>query len=548
MYVDTAKTKLKNGKTYIRHLLRTSYWDGKMTRHKTVGNLSVCTDEELEAIKFALKYKETVKDMVLLSDAVSIEQGKSIGAIWLINQIAKRLGIEKALGNSHEGKLALWQVIARVIDQGSRLSAVRLASEHSCSEVLGLSGFSEDNLYENLDWLVENQSAIEDRLYNRGKRDDTPQLFLYDVTSSYLEGEDNELADYGYNRDKKKGKKQIVIGLLCDGDGKPIAVDVFRGNTRDLSTFRAQVKKVSERFGCSRVTMVGDRGMIKSAQVEDVQKEGFHYITAISKKEIETLLKDGVIQMDMFDERLFEAFDEDVRYVIRRNPERVKDMALKRQNKRQSIKSFVDAKNRYLSEHGRAKIEIALRDVRAKIRKLWISGWLKVGAEGRRLILEVDEAALTHESRFDGCYVLKTDLPRVVANKEVVHDRYKDLAKVDRAFRAMKTAHLEVRPVYVRLAERTRAHVFIVMLAYMITRELETCWKGLNLKVSEGISSLSSLCCEKLIIKGNPGCLQIPEPRDSVNILLKNANVELPPVLPYKNGSIATNKKLIKKS
>ena len=164
------------------------------------------------------------------------------------------------------------------------------------------------------------------------------------------------------------------------------------------------------------------------------------------------------------------------------------------------------------------------------------------------LILEVDDAALAYESRFDGCYVLKTDLPRDVASKEVVHDRYKDLAKVDRAFRAMKTAHLEVRPVYVRLEERTRAHVFVVMLAYMITRELDVCWKILNLTVAEGISSLSSLCSDKLIIKGTPRFLQIPEPRDSVKALFLAAKIDLPPVLPNRNSVIATNKKLTRMS
>jgi len=419
----------------------------------------------------------------------------------------------------------------------------RLASEHACSEVLGLSGFDEDNLYENLDWLNENQTDIEDRLYKSRKSEYTPQL-----TSSYLEGEDNELSEYGYNRDKKRGKKQIVIGLLCEADGKPVAVEVFRGNTQDLSTFGAQVKKVSERFGCSRVTMVGDRGMIKSGQIKDVQKAGFHYITAITKREIESLLKNGVIQMDMFDEELSEAFDEGVRYVLRRNPVREKDLALKRQKKQKSIENFIETKNRYLSEHKRAKVEVALRDVRAKIRKLWVGAWLKAHSEGRKLILEVDNEALLHESRFDGCYVLKTDLPRDAASKEVVHDRYKDLAKVDQAFRAMKTAHLEVRPVYVRLAERTRAHVFVVMLAYMITRELETCWKGLNLEVTEGISSLTSLCSNKMIINGEPRCLQIPEPRDSVKALFLAAKVDLPSVLPSKNNIIATNKKLTKMS
>jgi len=357
MYVDTAKTKLKNGKTYVRHLLRTSYWDGGMTRHTTIANLSSCTEEELEAIKFALKHKGSLSELVSLSESVSIEQGKSIGAVWLLYQMARRLGIEKALGNSRDGKLALWQVLSRVIDQGSRLSAVRLASEHSCSEVLGLSGFDEDNLYENLDWLAGNQSDIEDRLYKSRKGADVPQLFLYDVTSSYLEGDCNELSDWGYNRDKKRGKKQIVIGLLCEADGKPAAVQVFRGNTRDLSTFGAQVKKVSGRFGCTRVTMVGDRGMIKSGQVEDVKKAGFHYITAITKREIESLLKSGVIQMDMFDERLCEAFSEGVRYVIRRNPVRAKEISLMRQSKRESIEVYVETKNRYLTEHERANIE-----------------------------------------------------------------------------------------------------------------------------------------------------------------------------------------------
>ena len=489
-----------------------------------------------------------MSELVSLNESVSIEQGKSIGAVWLLYQMARRLGIEKALGNSRDGKLALWQVLSRVIDQGSRLSAVRLASEHSCSEVLGLSGFDEDNLYENLDWLAGNQSDIEDRLYKSRKGADVPQLFLYDVTSSYLEGDCNELSDWGYNRDKKRGKKQIVIGLLCEADGKPAAVEVFRGNTRDLSTFGAQVKKVSGRFGCSRVTMVGDRGMIKSGQVEDVKKAGFHYITAITKREIESLLKSGVIQLDMFDEKLCEAFEEGVRYVIRRNPVRANEISLTRQSKRESIEVFVETKNRYLTEPERAKVEVALRDVRAKIRKLWVSGWLKARSEGRMLILEVDDAALLHESRFDGCYVLKTDLPRDVASKEVVHDRYKDLAKVDRAFRAMKTAHLEVRPVYVRLEERTRAHVFVVMLAYMITRELDVCWKILNLTVAEGISNLSSLCSDKLIIKGTPRCLQIPEPRDSVKALFLAAKIDLLPVLPNRNSVIATNKKLTRMS
>ena len=205
------------------------------------------------------------------------------------------MGIEGALGTSRQGKLALWQVIARVIDQGSRLSAVRLAGSQAACDVLGLESFNEDDLYANLDWLAEHQGAIEDRLFRAmaGGCGDSPGLYLYDVTSSYLEGECNELSAFGYNRDGKKGKRQVVIGLLCDGVGRPLSIEVFAGNTQDAATLASQVRKVAERFGGGAVTFVGDRGMIKGKQVEDLAEHGFHYITAITKPQVESLLKAG---------------------------------------------------------------------------------------------------------------------------------------------------------------------------------------------------------------------------------------------------------------
>jgi transposase len=192
-------------------------------------------------------------------------------------------------------------VMARLIDQGSRLSATRLARTHSVAELLGIDGFTEDDLYGALDWLSEHQDRIEHRLYKHTFGDQPPRLFLYDVTSSYLEGDGNELGDWGYNRDKKRGRKQIVIGLLCAADGTPVAVRVFRGNTSDVQTFAAQVAKLATDFGCEQVTMVGDRGMIKSAQVQELQEVGFSYITAITKPQIRSLLKDGAIQLGLFD-------------------------------------------------------------------------------------------------------------------------------------------------------------------------------------------------------------------------------------------------------
>src|SRR5207244_5562734 len=213
----------------------------------------------------------------------------------------------------------LWQVMARGIDQGSRLSAVRLAMSHAACDVLGIGTFDEDALYENLDWLAGAQAAIEDRLFAQRTKTKPVNLFLYDVTSSYLEGTHNALAAFGYNRDGKKGKMQIVIGLLCDEDGQPVSIAVFPGNTQDPQTFAAQVEKLKGRFGVTAITFVGDRGMLKSQQVEDLAQHGFHYITAITKPQIEKLLPTGTLPMDLFDQELAEVLtDEGLRYLLRR--------------------------------------------------------------------------------------------------------------------------------------------------------------------------------------------------------------------------------------
>ena len=305
MYVDTSTVRSSTGKTYTRHLLRESYREGGKVKHRTVANLSRCSPAEIEALRLALSHKQELTELVSLTDDLRLEQGLSVGALWTVFAVARRVGIVEALGSTRAGKLGLWQVIARVIDQCSRLSAVRLAGSHAACDALNLAKFNEDDLDENLDWLCENQAKIEDCLFKRrnGKK---RQLFLYDVTSSYLEGAENELAAFGYGRDGKQGKRQIVIGLLCDQTGVPVSIEVFTGDTKDPVTFSKQVRKVVERFGGGEVTFVGDRGMIKSNQIEDLTKEGFHYITAITKPQIEKLLRTGVIEMELFDEDLAE--------------------------------------------------------------------------------------------------------------------------------------------------------------------------------------------------------------------------------------------------
>ena len=290
MYIDTSHIT-RGGKTYTRHLLRESYRANGKVLHRTIANVSHCSEAEIAALRLALRHKEDLAHLGTIQDSITLQPGMSFGAVWTVYQVARRLGIAKALGTTRDGKLALWQVSARVIDQGSRLSAVRLAMSHAACDILGLGTFDEDALYENLDWLARVQASVEDRLFAQRTKTKPVSLFLYDVTSSYLEGTHNALAAFGYNRDGKKGKLQIVIGLLCDEDGYPVSIEVFPGNTSDPHTFASQLEKVKVRFGVTAITFVGDRGMIKGQQVEDLATQGFHYITAITKPQMENLLR-----------------------------------------------------------------------------------------------------------------------------------------------------------------------------------------------------------------------------------------------------------------
>jgi transposase len=542
MYVD-ASTVRQDDKSYTRYLLRESYREGKKVKHRTIANLSKCSPEEIAAIRLALRHKKDLSQLIGQSKVVSLRQGLSVGAVWLIYDMARQLGIAEALGPTRQGKLALWQVIARVINQGSRLSAVRLAGTHAACDVLGLGNFDEDDLYDNLDWLCENQAAVEDKLFRR--RPGNPGLFLYDVTSSYLEGTENELSAFGYNRDGKKGKRQIVIGLLCDESGVPISVEVFTGNTQDTRTFASQIKKVAERFGGGEVTFVGDRGMIKSEQVKELGTHGFHYITAITKPQIETLLKGGLIQMDLFDQGLAEVTGVDgIRYVLRRNPARAEEIRKSREDKLLSLRKGIDKQNEYLKEHPRAKAKTALDKLQEKCQRLKLSKWASVSAEGKEIFLSTDHGALKEEAKLDGCYVLKSDLSGEVATKETIHDRYKDLSFVESAFRSSKTVQLELRPIHVRLATRTRGHVFVVMMAYRIIQELAVRWEHLDVTVKEGIDELATLCANEVSFNGKEQCNQIPQPRASVKRLIEAGHVQMPEVLPSKGVIVTTKKKL----
>lgn len=548
MHIVENKSPGKKGKKiYSSILLRESYRKDGKVKKRTIANLSHCKPEEIAAIKLALKYKDDLSELGSLKESVKLQEGLSVGAIWVVYQVAKRIGIERSLGTSFAGKLAMWQVIARVIDQGSRLSAVRLAQTHAACDVLDIRrGFDENDLYGNLRWLAEDQEKIEKALFSLRRGRTKPEIFLYDVTSSYLEGVKNFFGEYGYNRDGKKGKQQIVIGLLCDEFGDPVSTEVFAGNTQDTQTFASQVRKAAKRFGCERVTFVGDRGMIKIPQIESLP-EGFHYITAITKPQITSLIDQGLIQIGLFDEDICEVENNGIRYILRRNPIRVDEINRSRISKRKSVEKLLKKKNIYLCEHKRAKVEVAIKDVKKKIVQLKIDKWLAVRSQDRALELEVDSKALEEVSLLDGCYVIKTDLPREVADKQIIHDRYKDLTEVERAFRTFKTEFLEVRPVYVQTEESTRGHVLVVMLSYMIVRALRRAWQGFDLTVEEGLKQLSTLCSIEMKIENQASCLKIPRPREKSRQLLKALDIRMPTVLSHRKVRVVTRKKLVER-
>jgi transposase len=549
MYLDRSRTTV-NGKTYSRVLLRQSYRQDGKVKHRTIANLSACSDEEIEAVELAFKHKKDLASLQPSSPGpLHLRQGLCFGAVWVLHELAERTGIIAALGSDRQGSLALWQVIARAIDQGSRLSAVRLACSHAACDVLGLDSFSEDQLYPNLAWLAENQVPIEQRLFEHFHPNGCPELFLYDVTSSYLEGDHNALAAWGYNRDGKPGKKQIVIGLLCDALGRPLSIEVFVGNTGDTKTFGSQIRKVVERFGGQGVTFVGDRGMIKGPQIKELGQEHFHYITAISKPQIEALLKQNVFPMELFDTALSEvaSIPEKVRYILRRNPQRAAEMEAGRQSKRTSLEQLLQAKNTLLEQKPKTQVKAALKALQARAVQLKMDRWISVQAKGRKLVLSVDEVALAEARKLDGCYVLKTDLLADWATTQVVHDRYKDLTLVERNFRTSKTVELEMRPVHVRLESSTRGHALVVMLAHRLIQELQQCWAGENLTVEEGIKQLSTLCVTEVIVKGTVKDQLLPEPRTQVKKLIELAKVDMPKKLHY-TGRIVPTKKNLKQS
>jgi len=458
-----------------------------------------------------------------------------------LQQIADALGLGAALGHSRPAKLALFLVLARVAHQGSRLSAVRWAQDQAVAEVLGLGEFDEDDLYAALDDLATRQEKIEKALYRRyvARRGQPPRLFLYDVTSSYLEGEKNELGAYGYNRDGKRGKLQIVIGLLADEEGEPLAVRVFEGNRNDPTTVVEQIQILQQQFQVEELVFVGDRGMVKSKGKQALTAAGLRYITALTDPQIRGLLGQGVLQLSLFSEQVCEVQADRVRYILRKNPAEAEREQHRREDKLTKLEAQVAARNQQVGEHPRCQPEVGRRALQAWAERHKLTALVAIRLEGAQLQLQRNEEAIRRAQELAGCYVVTTDVVSAALSAQQVHDSYVSLQKVERDFRTLKTGLLEVRPVWVRKESRTRGHVFCCLLALKLSREMErrlraafgtTETQADAITLPDALLALTRLCLLHYAVDEKTTVTKLPQPDARQQEILEALGVSLPPM------------------
>jgi transposase len=473
MYIDV----VPNRASPPAILLREAWREGKRIRKRTLANLSHWPQHKVEALRAVLK-----GDALAAGSGDSFEILRSVphGHVAACLGTLRRVGLDSVLARkrSRQRDLCVAMVVGRLIEPRSKLALVRSFAEQTLSsslgEVLGIADADEDHLYAAMDWLLKRQERIEFALAKRHLKDGT--LVLYDVTSTYFEGRHCSLARIGHSRDKRFDKPQIVFGLLTDGEGCPVATEVFDGNTGDPRTLPLQIQKLRERFGLERVVLVGDRGMITSARIEENLKPspGLDWITALRGPAIKKLVDSGALDVSLFDEKhLAEIQSPDYpgeRLIVCRNPL----LAEERRRKREDLLLATEAELEKIAVATRrdkyrlkGKDRIGLRVGRVLGRfKMAKHFHIVIGDDS--FLYERDHPRIAEEAALDGFYVIRTNVgPKQLSSEDTVAC-YKRLARVERAFRSLKTVDLKIRPIHHHLADRVRAHVLLCMLAYYV--------------------------------------------------------------------------------
>lgn len=474
MYV----ARIPNRKSPPCILIRESYREDGKIKKRTIANITNLPEHVIDGIQVLLK-KGPGASLESLDEAFEITQSQAYGHVLAALGTAKKLKLPELLGEeSPERQRVLAMILARLLAPGSKLATARGldgdAHLSALGQALNLGSVSAKQLYSSMDWLLSRKEVIEKKLAKRHLKDGS--LVLYDLTSTYFEGQTCPLAQRGYSRDGKKGKLQIVFGLLCDAEGRPVGVEVFEGNTADPKTVQAQIDKVRQRFALERVIFVGDRGCLTSARLREHFEgvDGLEWLSALRTTEIRKLVNNPGLQQSLFDEKGFVELSSaefpGERLVVCRNPL----LADRRLHKREELlRATEEDLEKIFQATQREKRALKGQD-RIGLRVGKVLDKHKVG---KHFQIEIEDDGFTYrrkqdkidrEAALDGIYVLRTSVTEEHLSSEEVIRAYKGLSVVETAFRSCKSVDLQVRPIHHALSERVRAHIFICMLAYYL--------------------------------------------------------------------------------
>lgn len=568
MYIQYSKST-SNGKTYTYPMLCRKYRESGKIKTEVIANLTKFPNETVLAIAGALKKGKEV--LVSLKDII-IKKSIDYGFVFVLLALMDRLRITEVLEKTFpdRAKFVRLMIIGKIVTRGSKLCIFNWIKRNEAIAKkldIDLTTLKLETLYETLSDLSNIQGRIERKwnLYHKSEKD---EIYLYDITSSYFEGTENALSAYGYNRDGKKGKMQIVVGLVTNKDGLPLSIEVFEGNTNDHSTVISQLQKIKTDYQASSVIFVGDRGMRIRYNLElmDAQeREGIEYITALSTEEIRCLIKEETIQLNLFAKDLIEVEEDGIRYVLCTNPELEREhsqtrAALKakfedvlhdiklsynnRQQKNQANKTRIekgDTNKKIVTQFSEKQLDSYKYRARKASEKYNMQSFYTITISGEKFTVEFDFDKYTQAKQLDGKYVIVSNVKKEKMSKESIREQYKNLKYVEHAFRDMKTAQLDIRPIYHVKEDTTRGHVFVTMFAYAIVRELENCifpWLKEKNKNNKEQLSLQDIEEELKMIKLS--VLQINKNHEEIKITeLTNRQKEIFKILELKPELLA---------
>ncbi len=468
MYIETVKS-VKKGKEYVTHLVRETYRENGKVKHRTISNISKLPKEQINLLRKSLKgYKGEFR-----IEDLKLGRSYEYGASYVFKSIAEQLGLDKIIYSKNEqwrnDILAL--IIGRLVYQGSKLSLVNMFNDTSLWSLYGHEQGERPDVYKNcylpMDKLLDRQDIIQKKLAEKHFTDGC--LILYDITNTWLEGEykKSRLVNYGKAKGGKHGYRQIALGLLTDKNGCPVAVEVFKGSTSDQTTVYDQVKLIAKDFGIKDIIFTGDRGMLTKKRIEEVNSENFKTITALTHTQIKQLIDEDIIQPGLFDEKnIAEVADDNVRYMLCKNPETMYQERATRKSIISTVCEKLTTKSNVKKKRNKLEVAASIGRIFEKYKIQKFFAW-DVGDNGE-ITWSLDEGLVAKEEMLDGCYVIRTDVASDVLNKEEVVQGYRNLQKVEFAFKNIKTVALEVRPMYHKKDERLKSHIFLTMLAYYI--------------------------------------------------------------------------------